>query len=300
MHLEFAASESAFSYFGALETYLGQHGRPVALAIVLGPMADKARYSDKHSVFRVAKGDAATGHGITQFGRALEELGIEIPCANSSQAKGRVERANRTLQDRLVKELRLAGISDMAAGNAFLPGFLERYNARFAKAPRRSDDLHRPLNVGPDRLRQVLCWKETRYVDRNLVLRYDRQRVMLTPGPQTEGLGGRYVDVHLYPDGAMEVRWKGLALPHTVFDHDQQRVTQAAIVENKHLSAMLEHIKAEQEKAPPRPKRGPVQRTKYTPTGRRNDGWNSLAARKAKADQAARDGARAAGQACDP
>ena len=86
---------------------------------------------------------AKSGHGTTQFGRALNELNIEILCANSSQAKGRVERANRTLQDRLVKELRLAGISDMAAANAFLPAFMERYNAKFAKTPRRPDNLHR-------------------------------------------------------------------------------------------------------------------------------------------------------------
>ena len=71
-------------------------------------------------MFRVAKKDARGGQGMTQFGRALCELNIEILCANSSQAKGRVERMNRTLQDRLVKELRLAGINDMEAGNAFL------------------------------------------------------------------------------------------------------------------------------------------------------------------------------------
>ena len=65
---------------------------------------------------------------MTQFGRALAELNIEILCANSSQAKGRVERVNRTLQDRLVKELRLAGISDIDAGNDFLSGFVEGFN----------------------------------------------------------------------------------------------------------------------------------------------------------------------------
>jgi len=70
---------------------------------------------------------------MTQFGRALHALNIEILCASSPEAKGRVERAHQTLQDRLVKELRLAGISDREAGNAFLPGFMARYNARFAK-----------------------------------------------------------------------------------------------------------------------------------------------------------------------
>ncbi len=90
MQLRFVPSESAFSYFGALQGYLVAHGLPVAL------------YSDRHSVFRVAKKDAKGGQGMTQFGRALAEMNIEILCASSSEAKGRVERVNRTLQDRLV------------------------------------------------------------------------------------------------------------------------------------------------------------------------------------------------------
>jgi len=143
------ASESTFSYFEALELYLLQHGRPVAF------------YSDKHAVFRVSKQDAKSGHGMTQFGRALNELNIEILCANSSQAKGRVERANRTLQDRLVKELRLAGISDMEAANAYLEGFVLRFNTKFAKAPAKPDNLHRALNIEPDGLREVFCFQVT-------------------------------------------------------------------------------------------------------------------------------------------
>jgi len=139
MQLRFVISESTFSYFEALDLYLAAHGRPVA------------SYSDKHTVFRVANQSAKAGHGMTQFERALNELNIEILCISSSQAKGRVERANRTLQDRLVKELRLAGISDMDAANAFLPGFADRYNYKFAKVPRRADNLHRPMNIEPDR-----------------------------------------------------------------------------------------------------------------------------------------------------
>ena len=94
---------------------------------------------------------------MTQFGRALSELNIEILCANSSQAKGRVERANRTLQDRLVKELRLADLSSIATAKVFLPGFITAQNARFAKTPARLDDLHRTLNLPPERLRDILC-----------------------------------------------------------------------------------------------------------------------------------------------
>lgn len=274
MQLEFVSSESTFSYFGVLEAYLHEHGRPVAF------------YSDKHTVFRVAQQGAKSGHGMTQFGRALNELNIEILCANSSQAKGRVERANRTLQDRLVKELRLAGISDMEAGNAFLPGFMERYNARFAKAPRSPDNLHRRLNVEPDRLTDMLCFRDERYVGNQLAFSYDRLRIILQENEITRGLPGKNVDTYEFPDGRFEVRWKGVSLPYSVFDKDQ-RVSHAAITENKHLSAALEYIKAEQDKAPPKKRRAGKQRTRYEPTGRRNDGWNSLAARQAKAQAAA-------------
>ena len=110
MHLRFVASESAFDYFRSTRAYLEEHGKPVAF------------YSDKHGIFRVNNGEG--GDRITQFGRALEELNIDIICANSPQAKGRVERAFGTLQDRLVKELRLAGISTIEAANAWLPGFV--------------------------------------------------------------------------------------------------------------------------------------------------------------------------------
>jgi hypothetical protein len=171
MHLRFVASESAFSYFAALEGYLGDHGRPIAF------------YSDKHSVFRITRAEARHGQGMTQFGRALAELNIEILCANSSQAKGRVERVNRTLQDRLVKELRLAGISDTDAGNAHLPGFIERFNSQFAVAPARPANRHRPLEVTPERLREILCHREQRHVGHQLTLCYQRKRIMLQETP---------------------------------------------------------------------------------------------------------------------
>ncbi|MBB2796302.1 UNVERIFIED_ORG: transposase [Rhizobium pisi] len=234
MQLRFVRSESAFSYFDALELYLKHHGAPVAF------------YSDKHSVFRVAKKDAKGGQGMTQFGRALSELNIEILCANSSQAKGRVERMNRTLQDRLVKELRLAGICDMEAGNAFLPGFMDHHNARFALVPARSGDLHRPMNLAPDRLAEILCKREQRYVGAQLTFSFERKRIMLAESDVTRGLAGRYVETYAYADGRLDVRWKGHSLPYKVFDKDQ-RVTHAAIVENKRLGDVLAYIKERQE-----------------------------------------------------
>ena len=237
MHLRFVPSESTDSYFEALQAYLTAHGCPVAF------------YSDKHTVFRVNKPDAKGGSGMTQFGRALAELNIEIICANSSQAKGRVERANRTLQDRLVKELRLADICTAEAGNALLPEFLERYNERFAVRAIRVENLHRPLNVVAGRLNDILCHREQRHVSKQLTLSYDRKQIILERNDISEGLGGKYVDLYDFPDTRLEVRWKGHSLPYRVFSKDQ-RVSHTAVVENKRLSHALTLIKAQQEQDP--------------------------------------------------
>ena len=138
-----------------------------------------AFYSDKHGVFRVNHPGALGGDGMTQFGRALHALNIDMICANSSQAKGRVERANKTLQDRLVKELRLAGVND--GGRQRLPsGFMAEYNARFAKAPANDKDLHRPLRPRDD-LAKAFTWSDERTLSQALTLQYDNILFMIEP-----------------------------------------------------------------------------------------------------------------------
>ena len=234
MQLRFVLSESTDSYLTAVHGYVLAFGCPVAF------------YSDKHVVFRVNKPNAVGGSGMTQLGRALAELNIEIICANSSQAKGRVERVNRTLQDRLVKELRLANICDISAGNAFLPSFMTQFNERFAIPSARPEDLHRPLSIPLEKLTDILCHREQRYVGSQLTLSYDRKRIILERNSLSEGLESEYVDVYDFPDGRLEVRIKGLLLPFTVFSKDQ-RVSHTAIIENKRLGHALAVIKAQQD-----------------------------------------------------
>src|SRR5438128_1921606 len=176
MQLRFVISESAFDYFRTSRAYLEAQGKPVAF------------YSDKHGIFRVNRKGAVGGEGVTQFGRALLALNIDIICANSPQAKGRIERAFGTLQDRMVKELRLAGVSSMAAANAWLPGFITAYNTRFGRDPANAKDLHRPLAQADD-LDEILAWREERTVTRNLTLHYDRMMLLLDPTPAFAGAG---------------------------------------------------------------------------------------------------------------
>ena len=232
MHLQFVESELTFAYFQAARAYLEAWGKPVAF------------YSDKHGVFRVNHPGALGGDGMTQFGRALHALNIDIICANSSPAKGRVERAHKTLQDRLVKELRLAGASGLAEGNALLPAFTADYNMRFAKAPSNSKDLHRRLRAADD-LDDAFTWKEERTLSRALTLQYDKVLFILEPSEQAKAAIGKRVTVVDYPDGRLAILYKGFQLAYRVFDKIQQ-VDQAAIIENKRLGAALAFIREQQ------------------------------------------------------
>ncbi len=247
MMLRFVASESAFSYFQATRAYIEAHGKPVAF------------YSDKHGVFRVnCKG--RTGEELTQFGRALSELNIDILCADTPQAKGRVERAFGTLQDRLVKELRLAGVSTAEAANAWLPRFVADYNQRFGREPANGKDLHRPLSPRDD-LDEMLAWREARTVTKNLVLHYDRMALLLDPTPQARALARKQVEVVNYPDGRFAVRHEGADLSFRVFD-TIATVTPGTVVENKRLGEVLAYVQAQQAAYPANQRRGAPGRTR--------------------------------------
>ncbi len=233
MELRFVKSESAFDYFASTRAYLDRQGKPVAF------------YSDKHSIFRVNhEGSTGRAGGVTQFGRALTELNIDIICANSPQAKGRVERMNKTLQDRLVKELRLHSISTMEAGNAFLPEFIEDYNLRFGRTPKNAHDAHRPLRNDED-LSRIFTWQEERTMSRNLVVHFKRVSYLVEPGPQTLAFAGKRVRVFEWEDGRVEIRCEGQLLPCSPFDKNRC-VNQGAVVENKRLGAVLSVIQASQ------------------------------------------------------
>jgi transposase len=229
MALHFTASESTFSYFEATRAYIERHGKPVAF------------YSDKDSVFRKPSA-SKTGDSVTHFGRAMYELNIDTFCANSSPAKGRVERAHLTLQDRLVKELRLRGISTIETANAFAPAFMAAYNARFAKPPKSDFNAHRPLRADED-LELLLTWREVRKVTKALTVRYDRVLYLLEDTLTNRKLIGRFIEVWEYPDGRIELRADGQPLPYREYDKLTE-VDAGAIVEHKRLGHALQVAQA--------------------------------------------------------
>jgi Helix-turn-helix domain len=229
MHLHFTASESTFSYFEATRAYIERHGKPVAF------------YSDKASVFRSGKAHE-TGSSVTHFGRAMYELNIDTFCANSSSAKGRVERAHLTLQDRFVKELRLRGISTVVQANAWAPSFMAAYNVRFARPPKSDFDAHRPLRAD-ENLDLLMTWRETRRVTKSLTIQYDRVMYLLDDTPENRKLIHRYIDVWEYPDGRIEIRADDRVLPYRQYDRLAE-IDQGAVVEHKRLSHVLQVAQA--------------------------------------------------------
>ena len=234
MVVRFAGTESTFAYFEATREYLARYGKPLAF------------YSDKASVFRVNNVQATNGPGYTQFGRALFELNIDGICANTAAAKGRVERAHLTLQDRLVKELRLQNISDIEAANAFTPKFIEDYNARFAKVPRDSHDAHRALRADED-MELIFCWRELRKVTKALTLHYERKLYLLADTAANRRLIGKYIEVFQFPDGRVEIRVAGVSLPYSIYEK-LGAVDQGTIVDNKRLGHVLQIVQMVQSK----------------------------------------------------
>ena len=221
----FVGAESTFAYFEATHKYLKRYGKPLAF------------YSDKASVFRVNKQSAAAGKGHTQFGRALYELNIDGMCANTPAAKGRVERAHQTLQDRLVKELRLQRISSVEAANAFMPTYIDDYNCRFGKLPRDRHDAHRAVRKDED-LAAIFAWREYRKVTDSLTLRYERKMYLIEDTPSNRRYIGKYIEVFQFPDGRIEIRVAGLSLPYSTYNK-VGTIDHGAIVDNKRLSQVL-------------------------------------------------------------
>ena len=188
----FCEQEDSRNYFLLIHGLVQRCGIPVAL------------YTDRHAVFRHTPGAGLPGMP-TQFSRAMGELGIQMIFARSPQAKGRVERAAGTFQDRLVTELRLAGGSGIGAANRVLEQFLPRFNRRFGVPPQHPDPAFRPLDPQLC-LEQVRCFKHSRRVARDNTVRFQLHTLQLLPGPDRPSYAGAAVEVLEGLDGRLSVR----------------------------------------------------------------------------------------------
>lgn len=205
LHAEFVTVEDTLNLMRSTGAYLRKHGRCVAI------------YVDKDSIYTVNRDatideELRDSHPITQFTRAMTELGIEVILAHSPQAKGRVERSFDTHQDRLVKELRLANIDNMAAGNIFLRDvYIDDHNARFAVNPASPTNAHRPLLTN-HRLDQILSRRTTRSIANDYTVRLDKRFFQLSEDQLVRVRPKDKIEIEIRLDGTTHLRAKGAYL----------------------------------------------------------------------------------------
>lgn len=226
-HLRFAPAETTRAYLEALEAHVLAHGVPLAF------------YSDRHGIFRVNAKEAEGGDGFTEFGRVVERLRIELIHAATPQAKGRVERANQTLQDRLIKEMRLAGVASIAEAQAFADSFRQRWNERFAVAPRQAEDAHRPWSGSRADLAEEMARREERTLSKALTFSAGAVRYAVrTTGPGMALRGAKVTLLH-FLDGTLRVRFKDRELAVTPF---KTRPAPQPTEDDKTLDARLDAV----------------------------------------------------------
>jgi len=224
LELWFVPEETFFGYCEASRHYFERYGKPVAF------------YSDKHGIFRVNQPrPLGTTSGLTQFGRAMQELDVQIICANTPQAKGRIERANQTLQDRLVKELRLRGISDIDSANDFLTEFRQDYNRRFAVVPRSNHDAHRPL-LKSENLDIILTHQKTGTLSKNLTVQSKGVIYQIQSNRPDYALRNAQVTVCENAQGEVTILYKNKPLAYTIY---QKSPRQAEVVDTKTLDRQI-------------------------------------------------------------
>lgn len=193
MHARFVKAESTEAYTRMLVEYFKKHGLPQAL------------YSDKHSIFRQTKDHIRDQGRLTVLGENLERLGVELVCANSPQAKGRVERHFGTQQDRLVKEMRLAGICTMDEANEFLAEYLSIHNEKFSVEADSPENGHVVLK-SPPKEEDFYIEKETRRLSKALSFQYENKEYQLVNPPSVRRLQHQTVEVVRLLTGKLRVR----------------------------------------------------------------------------------------------
>lgn len=206
VNLMFVPAETTLGYFAALNEYIKAYGKPRAI------------YTDKHVVFKVNAPGGTNTNGLTQFGRALKQLNIEAIFAHSPQAKGRVERANNTLQDRLIKELRYYKISTITDANKFLKRYINEYNRKFAVEAKVLVDLHQELTPRErSMLDDILSIQKIRRINNNLIIKHNNVSYQLI----NVGKGHRYknqdVTISEKPCGTVELICHGKKLDYQIY-----------------------------------------------------------------------------------
>lgn len=237
--LKFSPTETINAYFQSVYGYLKKDGKPLAF------------YSDKNGIFRInqtkgGKSSLEDSQGKTHFGKAMETLGIELIAANTAQAKGRVEKANLTLQDRLVKELRLRKINSIKEANKYLPQFMKEFNQKFSVVPKNPKDAHRPL-LPTENLEAILAKKHQRTLSYNLELQYLNKIYQIQTKRPTYSMRKARVTVAENRFGKIKIYYQGKhlkakELKYTIITKHPK----SEIINTKLLNVKIDHLKRKQ------------------------------------------------------
>jgi len=225
-YARFYGAETSEAAFDVLGRWVKRQGLPRSL------------YVDRHSIYR----DEDHPNKPTQFGRAMKELGVELICAHSPQAKGRVERRHAVFQDRLVKEMRLRNIRDLAQANLFLEGkFLDELNRRYAVSPAKSQDLHRAVEAGVV-LGEVLCVQEGRVVGKDWCVRWRNRWLQIGAEHESLSLAGKRVLVKQLAQGVLMVEYRRQRLScRELLARPEVPKVKKAIVNNRRWTPAVDH-----------------------------------------------------------
>lgn len=197
---QFEEAETTWGYLDLMRSVFLSKGLPLSL------------YSDRHTIFHVPKEPTIVEQiknirPLTQFGRAMEELGVTLIKAWSAPAKGRIENQWKTFQDRLVVELRLAGVTTREDANRVLDWFLKEYNRRFTIAARQREPVFR-ISPTPAKLDRILCLKETRVVNKDHTISFEGLVLQIPPSSKWRSIARQEVEVLQLRDGRVEIVYK--------------------------------------------------------------------------------------------
>jgi len=228
----FSCGETTQAYFAVMREHVSRHGTPLAY------------YSDRHGIF--TKHDSEDPNP-TQFERALLQLSIEPICAHSPQAKGRVERLFQTLQDRMIKAMRLAGISCIEQANAWLPQYLKAHNERFAVPAKAPEDAHRPLQRSLQELQRICALHHQRQLSSALTCKFEGSQIWIEPGQEAAPKQAARVDIVQYADERLEVLYRGQVLQakhYTLHEHLRHKRAE----DDKTINARVDSLSRQQRK----------------------------------------------------
>lgn len=212
VQLKFVEAETTQAYFGAMKEYLAKYGKPRAI------------YTDKHVVFKVNTPGGKKTNGLTSFGYALKRLHIESIFAHSPQAKGRVERANSTLQDRLVKDLRFYNIKTIEEANIYLEKYIDCFNNKFSVKPESPKDLHQPLTKREEKTLDVIfSVTAVRRASKDLLVKHLGITYKITNVGKGHRIKGQKVKIHSLSDGSIEIFYKNKKLQYEIAGEAQYK-----------------------------------------------------------------------------